>query len=121
MDAARVRIADLQTQRATLERENAALLQQIASASNLTTLEARAKALGMGPARNTIYLQLPGSEAPVPATAQAVDAGNAAPADAPAALTQWLQREHRQDMLRELRSKVSSTVDSIIQRFGDLP
>jgi hypothetical protein len=120
MDAARVRIADLQTQKATLERENAALLQQIANASNLTTLEARAKALGMGPARNTIYLRLPGSEAPAPA-AQAIDAGNPASADAPATLAEWLQRKHLQDLLREIRSKVSGAVDSIIQRFGDLP
>ncbi len=120
MDAARVRIADLQVQKARLERENAALLQQIASASNLTTLESRAKALGMGPARNTIYLRLPGSEAPSTA-AQAVAAGDQASADSPATLAEWLQPEHLQDMLREFRSKVSQAVDSIIQRFGGIP
>jgi hypothetical protein len=120
MDAARVRIADLQVQKAALERQNAALHQQIASASNLTTLEARAKALGMGPARNTIYLRLPGSEVPAPA-AQAVVASNPASAGSPATLAEWLQPEHLQDMLREIRSKVSGAVDSIIQRFGGLP
>lgn len=119
IDAARVRIADLQMQKAVLERQNAALLQQIALASNLKTLEVRAKALGMGPARNTIYLQLPGSNA-APAVAQAA-ADNPEAQDAPATLAEWLQRDHLQDLLRQLRQNVSAAVDNVIQRFGDAP
>ena len=65
MDAAKVRIAELQAEKARLERENAAVLQQIASISDLKTLETRAKALGMGPSSNAIYLRLP-SSAPAP-------------------------------------------------------
>ena len=62
IDAARVRIADLQARKAMLERQNSALLQEIALASNLKTLETRATALGMGRARNTIYLRMPGND-----------------------------------------------------------
>jgi hypothetical protein len=123
IDAAKVRIADLQAQKATLERENAAVLHEIARESNLKTLEIRAKALGMGPARNAIYLTLPDSN-PAPAAQPA--AGRVDPAaeygklslkDTPAMLVEWLQRDHLQDRLRDLRWNVSQAVDSVIQRF----
>ena len=120
IDAARVRIADLQMQKAVLERQNAALLQEIALASNLKTLEVRAKALGMGPARNTIYLQLPGSNA-APAVATAAGVDDPGPQDAPATLAEWLERDHLQDMLRQLRQNVSAAVDNAIRRLGGSP
>lgn len=118
IDAARVRIADLQARKAMLERQNSALLQEIALASNLKTLEVRAKALGMGPARNTIYLRLPGSS-----PAAAVGAGSPRPAaqDAPATLSEWLQRDHLENLLRQLRQTVSHAVDQVLRRLGALP
>lgn len=116
IDAAKVRIADLQTQKATLERENAALMQEIARVSNLKTLEDRAKALGMGPTTNAIYLSLPDRN---PATAAQTAASQAysTKKDTPATIAQWLQRDHLQEQLRNLRQHVSQAVDSIIQRF----
>ena len=115
MDAAKVRIAELQARKAMLERENAALLQQIASASDLKTLEVRAAALGMGPTRNAIYLRLPGS---APAAEVRPDAAEEQVGDAgPATLAEWLQRENLQEILRNVRLSVSQAVDQIIQRF----
>ncbi len=146
IDAARVRIADLQARKAMLERQNSALLQEIALASNLKTLEVRAKALGMGPARNTIYLRLPGSSpaaavgagSPRPAADDAaVGAGSSRPAaqdaavgagsprpaaqDAPATLSEWLQRDHLENLLRQFRQTVSHAVDQVLRRLGALP
>lgn len=120
IDAARVRIADLKLQKATLERQNAALLQEIALASNLKTLEIRAKALGMGPVRSTIYLQLPANDA-APAADPAASADHPAAEDAPATLAEWLAREHLQEMLRQVRQNVSAAVDGVLQRFGAQP
>lgn len=119
IDAARVRIADLQTQKAALERKNAALMQEIARASNLTTLEARAKALGMGPTTKAIYLNMP-EHNPAPAAAQlAASQTDAALQDMPAMLTDWLRRDRLQERLRDLRWNVSQAVEAIIQRFQD--
>lgn len=119
IDAARVRIADLQTQKAALERENAALMQEIARASNLTTLEARAKALGMGPTTKAIYLNMP-EHNPAPAAAQlAASQTDAALQDMPTMLTDWLRRDRLQERLRDLRWNVSQAVEAIIQRFQD--
>lgn len=128
IDAARVRIADLQTRKAMLERQNSALLQEIALASNLKTLELRAKALSMGPARSTIYLRMPGSS-PSPTGTGAAEAGssqsstdaNADSQDAPATLSEWLQRDHRENLLRQFRQTVSNAVDQVLQRFGAVP
>lgn len=116
IDAARVRIADLQAQKAMLERENAALMQEIARASNLKTLEVRARALGMGPATSAIYLRLPDQS---PALAVQPAAGQADPTteNTLATVTEWLQREHLQERLRDLRWQVSQAVEGIIQRF----
>ncbi len=116
IDAAKVRIADLQAQKATLERENAALILEIARASSLTALEARAKALGMGPTTNIIYLRMP-DQSPAAAPAHAADQAGASIEDMPATLTEWLQRDRLQEMLRNLRWNVSQAVDNIIQRF----
>jgi hypothetical protein len=116
IDAAKMRIANLQAQKATLERENAALLREIALTSNLKTLEIRAQALGMGPANNAIYLSLPSSNATSPATpvAEPVDTEID---PAPTTLTDWLQRERLQDLLRDLRWQVSQVVDRLLQRL----
>jgi hypothetical protein len=116
IDAARVRIADLQAQKAMLEREDAALMQEIARASNLKALEVRARALGMGPATSAIYLQLP-KQSPTPAVQSAAGQANVATESTLAAMTEWLQREHLQEQLRNLRWRVSQAVESIIQRF----
>ncbi len=116
IDAARVRIADLQTQKAALERTNAALMQEIARASNLTTLEVRAKALGMGPTTRAIYLNMP-DQNPAPAVQPAASQADAALQDMPATLTEWLQRDRLQERLRDLRWNVSQAVETIIQRF----
>lgn len=120
IDAARVRIADLKLQKATLERQDAALLQEIALASNLKTLELRAAALGMGPARSTIYLQLPTSGA-APAADQAASAGRSEAENTPATLAEWLARDHLQELLRQVRQNVSAAVDGVLQRFGAQP
>lgn len=120
MDAARVRIADLQAQKARLERQNAALLREIAAASNLTTLEGRARALGMGPAHSTMYLQLPGSSAAVGDAQTGAPSRQPDPAS-PATLAEWLQRDHLKAMVREFRLSVSQAVDNVIQRFGGMP
>jgi hypothetical protein len=116
IDAARVRIADLQTQKAVLERENAALMLEIARASNLKTLEIRAKALGMAPATSAIYLSLP-DQNPAPTLQPAAGQTDLAAEDALATLTGWLQRDQLQEWLRDLRWHVSQAVESIIQRF----
>ncbi len=116
IDAARVRIADLQLQKAVLERENAALLQEIARASNLATLEARAKALGMGPTTSAIYLSMPGQN-PTAVSQPAAGQEDVIAEDKPATLTEWLQRDHLQERLRDLRWNVSQAVENIIQRF----
>jgi hypothetical protein len=116
IDAARVRIADLQAQKAMLERENAALMQEIARASNLKTLEVRARALGMGPATSAIYLRLPG-QGPTPAVQPTTDQADPATENTLATVTQWLQREHLQERLRDLRWQVSQAVEGIIQAF----
>jgi hypothetical protein len=116
IDAARVRIADLQAQKAMLERENAALMQEIARASNLKTLEIRAKALGMGPAASAIYLSLP-QQSPEPAAQAAASQADSTAASTLATLTGWLQRDHLQEWLRNLRLNVSQAVESIIQRL----
>lgn len=120
IDAARVHIADLKLQKATLERQNAALLQEIALASNMKTLEIRARALGMGPVRSTIYLQLPTNDA-APAADPAARAGHPEAEDAPATLAEWLARDHLQEKLRQVRQNVSAAVDTVIQRFGAQP
>lgn len=116
IDAARVRIADLQAQKAMLERENAALMQEIARASNLKTLELRARALGMGPATSAIYLRLPG-QGPTPAVQPTADQADPATENTLATMTRWLQREHLQERLRDLRWQVSQAVEGIIQSF----
>jgi hypothetical protein len=123
IDAAKVRIAELQAQKAMLERENAALLQEIARESNLKTLEIRAKALGMGPTKHAIYLRLPeSSRAPAtqPAIRQvdpAAEYGDLSPRQLPAMLAGWLQRDRLQDWLRDLRWNVSQAVDNVLERF----
>ncbi len=91
-------------------------MQQIARASNLTTLEARAKALGMGPTTSAIYLTLP-DQNPALASQPTASQADAAGEDLPATFPEWLQRDHLQEMLRDLRLNVSQTVESIIQRF----
>lgn len=116
IDAARVRIADLQTQKAVLERENAALMQEIARASDLKTLEIRARALGMGPTTSAIYLSLPDRN-PTPAAQPAASQADPAAEGMLATVTEWLQRDHLQERLRDLRWNVSQAVEGIIQRF----
>jgi hypothetical protein len=116
IDAARVRIADLRAQTARLERENAALQQLIAQESNLKAIETRAKALGMGPARSAIYLQLPDNNM---ALADSTNNPSIEPSTVhgPATVTEWLQRDHLEDRLREFRWNVSQIVEGIFQRF----
>ena len=116
IDAARMRIADLQLQKAVLERENAALMQEIARASNLAMLEVRARALGMGPTTSAIYLSMPGRN-PTAVSQPAIGQEDVAAEDKPATLTEWLQRDHLQERLRDLRWNVSQAVENIIQRF----
>jgi len=79
IDRAHVRIAELQAQRAALERENATLQQEIALAAHLGVIEARAKALGMRPADEPIFVQMPATTDASPAApaASSVDAANA--------------------------------------------
>lgn len=116
MDAAKVRIAELQAERARLERENAAVLQQITNISDLKTLETRARALGMAPSSNAIYLRLP-SSAPAPAPQTNPTAIDQAAEHSPATLAEWLQPEHRQEIMRTVRWNVSQAVERVIQRF----
>jgi hypothetical protein len=120
IDAARVRIADLQAQKAMLERENAAVMQEIARGSNLKTLEVRARALGMGPATSAIYLRLP-DQSPAPAVQPIAGQADPATENTLAALTEWLRRENLEEQLRDLRWRVSQAVDGIIQRFQSNP
>lgn len=119
IDAAKVRIVELQAQKAAVQRQNAAILQEIARRSDLTTLEARARELGMGPATSAIYLRLPASqltEGAAGATRRGAQSGSSQTSqdDKP----NWLDKQHWQDTLRELRLRVSQFVESAFQRFG---
>jgi hypothetical protein len=116
MDAAKVRIAELRAEKARLERENTAVLQQIASISDLKTLEVKAKALGMAPTSNAIYLRLP-SSAPAPTPEPTHSAIDQTTGNSPATLAEWLQQEHRQEIVRTVRWNVSQAVERVIQRF----
>lgn len=116
IDAAKVRITQLKQQKAALERQNAALLQDIARNSDFETLKNRASKLGMGPAANAIYLKLPDAGSP-PASQpdtpkDAVDESSAA-----TDWRTWLNRDNLQDWLREFRLSISQAVDAAIQRM----
>lgn len=116
IDAAEIRISELQKQKAALERQNAALLQEIARNSDIKTLEVRAKQLGMAPARNAIYLKLPNASS---APASQPDGQLDAPVPQPVLETvrQWLQDGHLQDGYREVRINISQAVDNVLQRL----
>ena len=63
INAARTKIAEMQVQKAELQRQNAEVLKEIALASDLKTLEIRARQLGMGPVQSALYLRMPNSVA----------------------------------------------------------
>lgn len=116
IDAAKLRIVELQQQKAALERQNAALLQEIARNSHIKTLEDRAKKLGMAPAAKSIYLTFPHPNAAPAAendAAQSTSAAQAGQAD-------WrtsLSREHMQEWLRKFRLTISQAVDSLLRHL----
>lgn len=53
---AEAQIGQLQTQHATLIRQNTDVVRQISAHTDLATIQLRARELGMAPARNVIYL-----------------------------------------------------------------
>lgn len=59
INQARTRIAQLQTQKAELRRQESMVLQEIARGWDLKTVEIRARQLGMGPVQSAIYLHMP--------------------------------------------------------------
>ena len=61
INAARTEIAELQAQKAELHRQNSEVLKEIAVASDLKSLEIRARQIGMGPVESAIYLRMPDS------------------------------------------------------------
>ncbi len=56
ISAAEARIEDLKAQHAALVRQNAEIMRQISTYTNLGTVQQRAQKLGMGPARSVIFL-----------------------------------------------------------------
>lgn len=117
IDATELRIADLKTQKAALARENTALLQEIALASQLDKLETSAFALGMQyPRTKPIYLQMPVAENEQ-TPAEALSARTEAQAIDATSWRQWFERENLQAMWRNMRIKVSGAVDAVIQRL----
>ena len=61
INAAHTKIAELQAQKAELQRQNSEVLKEIALASDLKNLEIRARQLGMGPVQSAVFLQMPDS------------------------------------------------------------
>ena len=61
INAARTEIAELQAQKAEIHRRNSEVLKEIALASDLKSLEIRARQIGMGPVESAIYLRMPDS------------------------------------------------------------
>lgn len=59
INAAETQIAQLQAEKAELQRQNAEVLREIARYSDLTSLQVRARQLGMGPVQSAIYLTMP--------------------------------------------------------------
>ena len=59
INAAHTKIAELQAQKAELYRKNSEVLKEIALASDLKSLEIRARQIGMGPVESAIYLSMP--------------------------------------------------------------
>lgn len=117
IDATELRLAELRTQQAALARENAALQQEIALASQLDKLETRAFALGMQYTRNKpIYLQMPVAENEQ-TPAEVLSARTEAHTVDATTWQQWFAREHLQTMWRTMRIKVSGAVDAVIQRL----
>lgn len=74
MSEARTRIAELKAQKAALNRERAELAREISLYSDLTTLEYRARRLGMGPPVNAVFLNVRATQQQ-PAAQAAVQAG----------------------------------------------
>lgn len=118
IDANEVRIARLQAQKADLERQNAALLQEIARNSDIPTLEARARQLGMGPATGVIYLTLPGAQPPAGHTVAAPAAPSTPTGEASLTWRERLSRDHVDEWIRQIRLRVSQAVDRLLQRFS---
>ena len=126
MSAARVRIAELRAQKAALNRANAEVLMQIAHYSDMKTLELRARQLGMGPARQAIYLRLPGVDlqAPRPEVRSGSPAGNSAPiVGAPTGptglrLIDQLKALNVQQRLKAVRSMLVEAVDRTLGRLA---
>lgn len=118
IDAAEVRIAELQAQKAALERQNAALLQEIMRQSDLKTLEVRASQLGMAPAAGVIYLKLPSRT--TPGAAQIPEARGASPDTAPTGEDDqpaWWQRERLRDLLQAANAEISRAADTVLRRL----
>ena len=63
INAAHTKIAELRAQKAELQRQNSEVSKEIALASDLKSLEIRARQLGMGPVQSAIYLAMPDSGA----------------------------------------------------------
>ena len=59
INAAHTKIAELQAQKAELQRQNSEVLKELALASDLKSLEIRARQIGMGPVESAIYLSMP--------------------------------------------------------------
>lgn len=117
IDANEVRIARLQEQKAELERQNAALLQEIARNSDIPTLEARARQLGMGPATGVIYLTLPSAQ-PQAAKAQAAAASSPSASQGKLTWRERLSHDRVDEWFRHTRLRVSQAVDRLLQRFS---
>lgn len=110
IDRARVRIAGLQGQRAALERENAALQQEIALYAHLGVIEARAQALGMRPAGTPLFVTMP-SAATAATDAVVAETGNDTDASATSVNTLPLRQS-----LAELRRRLDLAVNDLLGR-----
>lgn len=116
ISASRVRIGQLKAEVAALERENADLLAQIALYSDLNTLEARAKQLGLGPARGAVYLMVqrqPAGQGPVLGGAAA---GASPTSPDPGA---FLRQLDPSSLLDQLRDALVGVVDRLVGRFAN--
>lgn len=117
ISASKVRIGELKAEVAALERENASLLSEIARYSDMNTLEARAKQLGMGPARGAVYLRLPAAGQPG-VEPVATNANSPAADEAPLTPRGLLRQLDLSARAEQVRDGLISAVDGLVNRFS---
>jgi hypothetical protein len=116
ISAARAQISRLKANVSALERENAELLREIASVSDLKTLELRAARLGMAPARSAIYLRL----TPTDAADQASARSAVAPLEDEEAgsLGDQMRQLDVAGIVERTRARLIQIVDDLVRRSG---